>query len=125
MKNINLPFVQELATRGEDLRACIVATIKDSRLIIEGRDDDNTLKMIVCVSLQGFVMQSQRTLGVVDLYSPTNALEVSKETVRFDRQNGVMRFEERISGSVAVDDSEEGIKRINSSLERKNPSQRS
>lgn len=111
-KNINLPFVQELATRGEDLRACIVAKVKDSRLIIEGDDSDNTLKMIICVSLQGFVMQSETTSAIVDLYSPTNALTISKESVRFDRQNGVMRFEERISGSVAVDAQDEGIKSV-------------
>ncbi|MDE6275986.1 MAG: DUF3794 domain-containing protein [Clostridia bacterium] len=119
-KNINLPFVQELATRGEDLRACIVATVKDSRLIIEGNDNDNTLKMVVCVSLQGFVMQVESVTAIVDLYSPTNALNVSKEAVRFDKQNGVMRFEERISGSVAVDDSDEGIKSIISSVVTQN-----
>lgn len=119
-KNINLPFVQELATRGENLRACIVADVKDSRLIIEGNDDDNTLKMIVCVSLQGFVMQVEKTTAIVDLYSPTNALEISKETIKYDRQNGVMRFEERISGSVSVDDADEGIKNIISSVVTQN-----
>ncbi|MDE6604585.1 MAG: DUF3794 domain-containing protein [Clostridia bacterium] len=116
-KNINLPFVQELAARGENLRACIVANIKDSRLIIEGNENDNTLKMIICISLQGFVMQIEKTSAIVDLYSPTNALEVSKDTIRFERQNGVMRFEERISGSVAVDD---GIKNIISSVVTQN-----
>lgn len=115
-KNINLPFAQELATRGENLRACIVANIKDSRLIIEGDDNDNTLKMIVSISLQGFVMQMQKTTAIVDLYSPTNALQVGKEIVRYDRQNGVLRFEERISGSVAVDNGDEGIKSIISSV---------
>ena len=119
-KNINLPFVQELATRGEDLRACIVASVKDSRLIIEGDDNDNTLKMIICVSLQGFVMQVEKTSAIVDLYSPTNALQISKETVRFDRQNGVMRFEERITGSVAVENEDESIKSIISSVVTQN-----
>ncbi len=119
-KNISLPFVQELATRGENLRACIVAKIKDSRLVIEGDDSDNTLKMIICVTLQGFVMQSQRTSAIIDLYSPTNALEVSKESIRFDKQNGVMRFEERISGSVAVDSEDEGIKSVISSVVTQN-----
>ncbi|MDE6474740.1 MAG: DUF3794 domain-containing protein [Clostridia bacterium] len=119
-KNINLPFVQELAARGENLRACIVANIKDSRLIIEGNENDNTLKMIICISLQGFVMQIEKTSAIVDLYSPTNALQVSKETICFDRQNGVMRFEERISGSVAVDDGDEGIKNIISSVVTQN-----
>lgn len=119
-KNINLPFVQELASRGENLRACISANIKDSRLIIEGSENDNTFKMIVCISLQGFVMQIEKTSAIVDLYSPTNALQVGKETVRFDKQNGVMRFEERISGSVAVDDGDEGIKNIISSVVTQN-----
>ncbi|MDE6472137.1 MAG: DUF3794 domain-containing protein [Clostridia bacterium] len=119
-KNISLPFVQELATCGENLRACIVAKIKDSRLIIEGDDNDNTLKMIICVALQGFVMQSEKTSAIIDLYSPTNALVVSKETVRFDRQNGVMRFEERISGSVAVDSGDDGIKSVISSVVTQN-----
>ncbi len=65
-------------------------------------------------------MQIEKTSAIVDLYSPTNALQVGKETVRFDKQNGVMRFEERISGSVAVDDGDEGIKNIISSVVTQN-----
>ncbi len=78
------------------MRACISANIKDSRLIIEGSENDNTFKMIICISLQGFVMQIEKTSAIVDLYSPTNALQVGSREVRFDKQNGVMRFEERI-----------------------------
>lgn len=119
-KNISLPYVQELAAKGENMRACITAKVKESKLIIEGGDGDNTLKTIICVSLQGFVMQIESTSAIVDLYSPTNALEVSKDTVCFDRQNGVMRFEERISGSVAVDSQDESIKNVISSVVTQN-----
>ncbi len=119
-KNISLPYVQELAVKGENMRACITAKVKESKLIIEGGDGDNTLKTIICVSLQGFVMQIESTSAIVDLYSPTNALEVSKDTVCFDRQNGVMRFEERISGSVAVDSQDESIKNVISSVVTQN-----
>lgn len=111
-KNINLPFAQELATRGDNLAACVNARIKDSRLIIEGDGSDNTFKMIICVGIQGFVMQSEKTLAIIDLYSPTNSIRLSADKIAFDRQNGMMRFEERISGSVAVDAQDDGIRSI-------------
>lgn len=111
-KNINMPFVQELATKGEDLQACIKAIVKDSRLILEGDENENVFKMVITVALQGFVMQGETMNAIIDLYSPTNALTLTKEDVRFERQNGVMRFEERISGSVSVGDQEEGIRNV-------------
>ena len=111
-KNINLPFVQELATKGEGLKACVNAIVKDSRLILEGDDNDNIFKMIITVALQGFIMQGETTSAIVDLYSPTNALTLTREQVSFEKQNGVMRFEERISGSVSVGEQEEGIRNV-------------
>lgn len=111
-KNINIPFMQELATRGDGLKACVNAAVKDSRLILEGDESDNIFKMVITVALQGFIMQGETTSAIVDLYSPTNALTLTKEQVCFERQNGVMRFEERISGSVSVGEQEEGIRNV-------------
>ena len=40
-------------------------------------------------------MQTCLIDAVTDLYSPTNALDVSVEEVCFDRQDALMRFEEK------------------------------
>ncbi len=111
-KNLSIPFAQELAVRGDDLSACISAKVKDSRLVIEGSDSDNVFKITVCVALQGFVMQSETVSAIVDIYSPTNALDVSSAEICFDRRDGMRRFEERISGSVGVENADESIKSI-------------
>ncbi|MDE5991163.1 MAG: DUF3794 domain-containing protein, partial [Clostridia bacterium] len=76
-KNFNIPFAQELAVKDEDLRACISASVKESRLVIEGSENDNTFKVTVTVALQGFVMQSQCVNAVTDLYSTANMLDLS------------------------------------------------
>ena len=119
-KNFNIPFAQELAVKDEDLRACISASVKDSRLVIEGAESDNTFKITLNVALQGFVMQSQCVNAVIDLYSPSNMLDMTSERVIFDSQKGVMRFEERISGSVSVENSDESIKSILSCIVTQN-----
>ncbi|MDE7079635.1 MAG: DUF3794 domain-containing protein [Clostridia bacterium] len=119
-KNFNIPFAQELAVKDEDLRACISASVKESRLVIEGSENDNTFKVTVTVALQGFVMQSQCVNAVTDLYSTANMLDLSVERICFDEQNGVMRFEERISGSVGVENSDESIKSIMSCIVTQN-----
>lgn len=105
-KNITVPFVQQTAVSGENLTACVTAKVKDSKLVIEGDDKDNTLKAYVTVALNGFVMQSQQDDIVSDLYSPYNKLEISRTETDYLRQTGVKKYEERISGSVAVEDGE-------------------
>ena len=93
-KNINFAFCA--GTLLPEAKICALAyrqILRSSRLIIEGSENDNTFKMIICISLQGFVI-NKKTSAIVDLYSPTNALEVGSREVRFDKQNGVMRFEE-------------------------------
>lgn len=105
-KNITIPFVQQTAVSGENLTACVNAKVKDSKLVIEGDDKDNTLKAYVTVALNGFVMQSQQDDIVSDLYSPCNKLEISRSETDYLRQTGVKKYEERISGSVAVEDGE-------------------
>ncbi|MDE5990401.1 MAG: hypothetical protein K2H36_02330, partial [Clostridia bacterium] len=54
------------------------------------------------------------------LYSTANMLDLSVERICFDEQNGVMRFEERISGSVGVENSDESIKSIMSCIVTQN-----
>ncbi len=119
-KNLNIPFVHELAVNGDYLNACISAKVKDSKLIIEGDDSDNIFKISVSVGLQGFVMQSEEIDAVVDLYSPTNKLDIGRQSVKFDRQDGLIRLEERISGSVSADNTDENIKTIISCIVTQN-----
>ena len=119
-KNFNIPFAQELAVRDENLSACITANVKENRLVIEGSESDNTFKISVNVELQGFVMQTCLIDAVTDLYSPTNALDVSVEEVCFDRQDALMRFEEKIGGSVTVENTDERIKSICSCIVTQN-----
>ncbi|MDE6189244.1 MAG: DUF3794 domain-containing protein [Clostridia bacterium] len=111
-KNMNIPFAQELACRDENLRACISASVKDSRLVIEGADSDNTFKVTLNIALNGFVMQASCATAVVDTYSPTNSLDISTDEVSFVASRGEMRFEEHIGGSVSVENSDESIKSI-------------
>lgn len=111
-KNFNIPFAQELACRDENLRACISASVKDSRLVIEGAGSDNVFRITLNIALSGFVMQAISAISVIDLYSPTNSLEIGADSVSFDATQGEMRFEERISGSVSVENSDESIKNI-------------
>ncbi|MDE5549698.1 MAG: DUF3794 domain-containing protein, partial [Clostridia bacterium] len=106
--------------KDEDLQACIFASVKESKLVIEGLEGDNTFKVTVTVALQGFVMQSQSINAIVDLYSTANELDLGVEKISFDQQNGVMRFEERISGSVGVEYSDETIKSILSCIVTQN-----
>ena len=119
-KNFNIPFAQELAVKDEDLQACISASVKDSKLVIEGLEGDNTFKVTITVALQGFVMQEQSINAVIDLYSTANVLDLGMEKVCFDRQDGVMRFEEKISGSVGVENSDDSIKSILSCIVTQN-----
>ena len=119
-KNFNIPFAQELAVKDENLQACISASVKDSRLVIEGLEGDNTFKINLTIALQGFVMQAQSVNAIVDLYSPTNTLDLGMEKVSFDRQDGVMRFEEHISGSVGVENTDDTIKSILSCIVTQN-----
>ena len=105
-KNISIPFVQQTAVTGENLTACVNAKIKDSKLVIEGDEKDNVFKAYVTVALSGFVMQSQEEDSVTDLYSPCNKLDVSQIQTSFLKQTGVKKYEERISGSVAVEEGE-------------------
>ena len=51
-------------------------------------------------------MQSQEEDSVTDLYSPCNKLDVSQIQTSFLKQTGVKKYEERISGSVAVEEGE-------------------
>lgn len=103
-KNMSLPFMHELKMKGENLNACISVKVKESKLVIEGDENDNILKSYVTLCIRGFVMQRECVNAVVDLYSPSHELEISKNKVCFMRQGCMRRFEERISGSVAVDD---------------------
>lgn len=105
-KNITIPFVQQTAVSGENLTACVTAKIKDSKLVIEGDEKDNVFKTYVTVSLSGFVMQSQEDETIADLYSTENQLNVTRIQTSYLKQTGVKKYEERISGSVAVEDGE-------------------
>ncbi|MDE5616852.1 MAG: DUF3794 domain-containing protein [Clostridia bacterium] len=119
-KNFNIPFAQELAVKDENLCACISAGVKENRLVIEGSESDNAFKITVNVALQGFVMQTCAIDAVTDLYSPSNSLDVSVQDVTFDRQDGVMSFEEKIGGSVTVENSDDIIKSICSCIVTQN-----
>lgn len=111
-KSMNIPFAQEVAIKGDNLKACIVAKVKESKLVIQGEDNDNTFKAVLTINVAGFVMQQTCEQMVVDLYSPTNKLDISTSKLEFTRQDGVRKFEERISGSVTVEDKEESIREI-------------
>lgn len=105
-KNMTIPFVHETAVKGDNLSSCITAKVKESKLVIEGDENDNVLKAYVTVSLCGFVMQSECEDTVVDLYSPTNKLDIGYGKLNFVCQTGAKKYEERISGSVSVEDGE-------------------
>lgn len=103
-KNMTIPFVHEPNIKGDDLKACISAKVKDCKLVIEGDENDNILKAYVTLCLTGFVMQREDVNAVTDLYSPTNKLSVTSGKVCFMQQECMQKFEERISGSVSVED---------------------
>lgn len=105
-KNITLPFIQQTAVSGNDLTAEVTAKIKDNKLVIEGDEKDNVFKTYVTVALCGFAMQTQREEVIKDLYSPSNKLELSHSQSSYLKQTGMRKFEERISGSVAVDEND-------------------
>ncbi len=113
-KTINLPFCEELpsisAIPGDDIY--LYGYIKDARIILEGEEDNTTIKIETTIALRCPVFALNEVEVVSDCYSVDKNVLAKQSLGESYVKTGEWSFDERISGITTLPDDQEGIARV-------------
>ena len=113
-KNLTIPFNEESvalnATTDSYVDAC--ATIKSARVVLEGVEGNNILRLEIIGKVNGAVLNVVEKQVLSDAYSLTNGINLERDCFEIELLRGQYRFEEHISNSSRLTDEQEPISRV-------------
>ncbi len=99
-KTVTLPFSEEIECNGElDVRA----SVKSSRLILSGEENNSVLEFKVFVSITGYDVNLEEVTLVTDVFSTRNELKSQVDYLPCKRFIGLNNYEVPISGELELD----------------------
>ena len=105
-KNVTIPYNTEVRALGADSSsgALMSAYVKDSKIVLGGVEDDNTIKVEMTIALVGDVYAYDMASVVQDAYSTQAELDVERESVGLDVIEAHREVDERVSAETSIGD---------------------
>ena len=113
-KNIVIPFSQEnvaLNTTADSFSA-VCASVKSARIVIEGVEGNNVIRLEVIGKVEGVVFNTVEREVLADAYSLTQNVSFKKECFEFPIFKNAYYNEEHIGNSLRIGEDAEPISRI-------------
>lgn len=106
MQDFNIPLDEDIAIDGVLASDSVLfsCSVKNSRIVLQGVTDDNTIMLDGEVIIQARVFRCEKQEIVADLFMLTNSTETESQTDHVTCVDGCGYFAQRVSGSVALAD---------------------
>lgn len=110
-KDMTFTFDKSIETQVKTPEICPYCVIKDSRLIIQGDDKQNTFKVEIDIIIKGALFNIEERDIIVDLYSPKFNTQIEQEYIPYYIKDGIIVNEEKVNGLTEIE-SDIPIKRV-------------
>lgn len=113
-KNIVIPFSQENVALNTTVNsfASVCASVKSARIVIEGVEGNNVIRLEVIGKVEGMVFNTVEREVLADAYSLTQNVSFKKDCFEFPVFKNAYYNEEHISNSLRIGEDAEPISRI-------------
>ena len=113
-KTFSLPFCEELKQTDAhpDDEVHLFGSIKESRIVLSGDEDNTTIRVEVTVNLTCPVFECEQIETLVDAFDTEREVTYTKKECNVCKKTGEWSFEERLSGSAKLGDDTPYIDRI-------------
>ena len=113
-KNIVIPFSQENVALNTTVNsfAIVCASVKSARIVIEGVEGNNVIRLEVIGKVEGMVFNTVEREVLADAYSLTQNVSFKKDCFEFPVFKNAYYNEEHISNSLRIGEDAEPISRI-------------
>ena len=111
-KSMDLPFEEEWRKKTSDLVVKAQASIKNSKLVLQGTQDSAVMRVEALCKLGGVVMSENCLETVEDMFCPEAEVDCQYSVCDYNRQTQPLHCHINASGSEAIDDSAADVKQV-------------
>ncbi|MGN0771124.1 MAG: SPOCS domain-containing protein [Christensenellales bacterium] len=111
-KRMNIPFEEEWREKEQNLFAKVQACVKNSKLVLQGSQDSNVMRVELLCKLSGVVMSESCDDTVEDLFCPTAETNCQYTQCDFYRQAEPVHCHLSVIGSDSIDETAADVKQV-------------
>lgn len=111
-KAMDLPFEEEWREKTSDLVAKVQASVKNSKLVLQGTQDSAVMRVEALCKLGGVVMSENCLETVEDMFCPQEELDCKYSACEYDRQAQPLHCHIEVTGSETIDDISADVKQV-------------